>query len=137
MSRDFVVYCTDDAQAADAERRLASVTTLDGQPLFEVDNRGKDLFVILSWSHDVGTNFVYRVGDQQRSGLREELAFVAIKNGEHDGIGYLVDTGMDARTEPRLPLAEMPERIARACGVEWQPLPATVSAAAREPSLVD
>lgn len=137
MSRDFIVYCTDAAQAADAEQRLASVTASDGQPLFEVDNRGKDLFVMLSWAHDVGADFVYCVGNQQRSGLREELAFVAIKNGEHDGIGYLVDTGMDARTEPRLPLAQMPERIARACGVEWRPLPATVGVAGRESCLVD
>lgn len=119
MSRDFMVYCSDQEQAKAAERRLLSITASDGQPLFEVDNRGPDLFVMLIWPHDVPADFEYRIGNQHRSGLRDELAFVAIKNGEHDGIGYFVDTGQHANAEPRLALAKLPERIADACGAQW------------------
>ncbi|MES2288366.1 MAG: hypothetical protein V4530_01405 [Pseudomonadota bacterium] len=127
MSRDFMIYCSDLKQAEAAERRLRSTTAIDGQPIFEIDNRGTDLFVMLVWPHDVPNDFEYRIGNEYRSGLREELAFVAIKNGEHDGVGYLVDTGQHASTEPRLPLTGIPARIAHACGARWQPEQSDIS----------
>lgn len=116
MSRDFVVFCTDAAAALDAERRLGMITSMDNAPLFVVDNRGKDLFVTLTWPHDVTADFEYRFGNEVRRGLRDEIAFVAIKNGEHDGVGYVIDTGAsgDGATYP---LSQMPHRIAAACGV--------------------
>jgi hypothetical protein len=33
---------------------LAAVVAADGVPLFEVDNRGKDAFAMLTYPHDVG-----------------------------------------------------------------------------------
>jgi len=119
MSRDFVVYCADAAEAAQAERRLAAIRAGDGEPLFEIDNRGADLFVMLSWPHDIGQDFEYRIDNVPHRGLREEVAFVAIKNGAHNGIGYLLDTGAKAGVEERIPLGEMPRRIASACGAQW------------------
>lgn len=116
MSRDFVMFCKDADAAREAERRLATVTSADHMPLFAVDNRGSDLFVTLTWPHDIDTDFTYNVGNDLRSGLREQVAFVAIKNGEHDGTGYVIDTGTTTGGE-RFPLKQMPSRIARACGV--------------------
>ena len=51
--------------------RLALVRSQDGVPLFEVDNRGSDLFVMLAWPHDIPDDF--RISRRQRgsSGLRE------------------------------------------------------------------
>ena len=121
MSRDFFVACADAEQAREAERRLGAVRAADGTPLFEIDNRGADLFVMLTWPHDIGADFEYRVDNETRRGLRDEVAFVAIKNGEHNGIGYLIDTARSAADAPeRFPLAQMPARIAQACGVKWQ-----------------
>jgi hypothetical protein len=119
MSRDFVIICHDAEEADAAARRLASVRSSEGAPLFEVDNRGCDLFVSLSWPSDIPEDFEHLVGNEVRRGLRREVAFVAIKNGEHNGIGYLVDTARRAGANESFPLADMPARIAEACGVRW------------------
>lgn len=119
MSRDFVVDCSDIRAAAAAERRLASVRSADGTPLFEIDNRGRNLFVMLTWPHDIPAGFRYFVDDEPQARLREEVAFVAIKNGRHNGTGYLVDTGLPKTTGEVMPLAELPARIAAACGAVW------------------
>lgn len=120
MSRDFVIFCSDGDEAAQAERRLASITVAGGTPLFQIDNRGRDLFVMLTWPHDITEPFEFRVGSAVRTGLKDKVAFVAIKNGGHNGIGYLLDTGVqvDGRTD-RLRLLEMPRLIADACGARW------------------
>jgi hypothetical protein len=50
--------------------------------------------------------------------LSQDVAFVALKNGEHNGIGYFVDTGsgpIPAGT--RFPLTELFGRICEAVGV--------------------
>jgi hypothetical protein len=129
MSRDFLVACRDPKQASAAERRLGAIRASDGTPLFEVDNRGSDLFVMLTWPHDIPGDFEFRVDNEARAGLREQVAFVAIKNGEHNGIGYLVDTGAPSNAPARFPLAEMPQRVAEACGARWgQPVEALTAA---------
>ncbi|HUG45796.1 MAG TPA: hypothetical protein VMK31_04695 [Sphingomicrobium sp.] len=120
MSRDFIVYCVDEAQAAHAEQRLAGIKTSDGTPLFMVDNRGADLFVTLAWSHDIGADLEYGIDNATMRRLRDDVVFVAIKNGEHNGAGYMLDTGLLASAAPpRMRLCEMPERIAAACGAGW------------------
>ena len=119
MSRDFMVFCANPQDAAEAKRRLESMTA-DGASLFEVDNRGSDLFVMFVWPREIPAEFVYHQGNQAVRGLREDVAFVAIKNGGHNGIGYLVDTGAGAGANLKsFPLREMPQRIADACGVSW------------------
>ena len=61
----------------------------DSKKIFNVDNRGDSLFVELIYSRyfqyfrtvsDVSINL---------SNLKSKLSFVAIKNGKHNGIGYL------------------------------------------------
>lgn len=118
MSRDFVVDCAGAEQAAAAERRLRGVKAADGTPLFDIDNRGASLFVMLTWPHDIPSGFEYYVDNVQHVGLRDDVAFVAIKNGRHNGTGYLLDTGAAADEEP-IPLSELPDRIAAACGASW------------------
>jgi hypothetical protein len=74
---------------------------------------------MLAWPNDIPDDFQYRVGNEVRTGLRREVAFVAIKNGAHNGTGYLIDTAARAGAHASFPLAEMPVRIAQACGVSW------------------
>jgi hypothetical protein len=120
MSRDFVAFCADAEQAVAAEQRLAQIRAGDGTPLFEVDNRGENLFVMLSWPNDIPEGFEFRVGNQRRPNLLDDVAFVAIKNGGHNGTGYLLDTGAEATELSRVvPLASLPRRVANACGVAW------------------
>jgi len=121
MSRDFLIVCRSAEEAAEAERILASAAGDDGTPLFEVDNRGSDLFVMLTWPHDIPAGFSYRLGNRRMEGLREEVAFVAIKNGQHNSVGYYCDTGTAPGDLPaRFPLADLPARIAAALGAEWR-----------------
>jgi len=120
MSRDFMVDCADADEAIAAEKRLLSIVSASGRPLFEVDNRGKDLFAMLTWPDDIGEDFVYRVGNASYRDFRNDVSFVAIKNGQHNGVGYLIDTGRPAESRPTIPLAEMPARICEALGTSWQ-----------------
>ncbi len=122
MSRDFVIFCNSAEEANQAERVLTSVNDESGIPLFEVDNRGSDLFVMLTYPHDVPDDFTCRVGNKNLLGLRKDIAFVAIKNGQHNGIGYFIDTGAAPGSLPeQFPLAEIPSRICDALGVRWSP----------------
>lgn len=110
MSRDFLIICEDNGQAREAERRLLSTRDVAGVPLFEVDNRGHDLFVTMVYDRDIEQDFVFIIGNERFEGLRDDVAFVAIKNGEHDGTGYFVDTGAP-RTKGTFPLSQIPQRI--------------------------
>ena len=125
MSRDFIVACDSGDAAAAAERLLQSVQHESGVPLFEVDNRGRDLFVMLTWPHDIEGSFVYLVGGRPVHGFRNDVAFVAIKNGEHNGVGYFIDTGLSKSAhDGSFPLAQIPAKICEALNVEWAaPLP--------------
>ena len=110
MSRDFLVACADE--------RLAQAQALDGKPLFEVDNRGTDLFVMLTYPREITAEFRFRIEQREYAGLRDQVSFVALKNGEHDGVGYFLDTGYPRQALPaEFPLKQMPERIMNALGL--------------------
>jgi hypothetical protein len=115
MSRDFCVICDTKDSAKAAENILMSAVTEEGIALFEVDNRGTDLFVMLSYSADIGNLGTYFVNGHQFSGLIEDVAFVAIKNGQHDGVGYFSDTGNSKFDEGfSFPLKNLPDRMIEA-----------------------
>lgn len=120
MSRDFLIVCKNASDAKSAERILGTAKGEMGIPLFEVDNRGSDLFVMLTYPHEIGEEFVYMMGNEEFGGLREDVAFVAIKNGQHNGIGYFVDSGtVPGELPEQFPLTEMPSRISEALEVKW------------------
>jgi len=120
MSRDFLVVCRDAHQAAQAQARLASaIGNEDCLPLFQVDNRGVDLFVTLTYPRNISPGFAITVGEETFSGLDQDVVFVALKNGQHNGTGYFLDTGADFRAHNvRFELREMPRIVAEALGVE-------------------
>lgn len=93
MSRDFTVYCSSPAEAHQCESTLGRLRAPDGEPLFSVDNRGTDLFVMLTYPREITRGFVFRLDLQPRWDLYDDVAFVALKNGEHHGTGYFVNTG--------------------------------------------
>ncbi len=118
MSRDFLVACADAQMARHAGERLARAQAPDGTPLFEVDNRGTDLFVMLTYPREITADFRFRIDEREYAGLRDKVVFVALKNGEHDGVGYFLDTGYPRQALPaEFPLKQMPERIMNALGL--------------------
>lgn len=115
MSRDFLAEFDTEAAADRAAASLESIRDRDGERLFQVDNRGRSLFVTLAYPHDIPADFTYLVGNRQVEGLRDEVNFVAIKNGEHDGVGYFLDTASACEQNPReFPLSTLPDRILHA-----------------------
>jgi hypothetical protein len=115
MSRDFLLRCADTTAARTAETLLNSAVADDGTALFDVDNRGSDLFVMLTYPFDITNVDGYHVGGHAFQGLIDDVVFVAIKNGEHNGIGYFADSGVERRErDAQFALKDMPDRIAAA-----------------------
>jgi hypothetical protein len=132
MSRDFLVVCESAAQASRAEARLARATAADGAPLFAVDNRGSDLFVELVYAGEIGPGFSFSIDGEAFDGLDRDVAFVALKNGRHNGIGYFLDSAAsrDALPAREFPLAEIHARILAALSAAGSGTPAVSMAAA-------
>lgn len=124
MSRDFLVKFDSAEGAQSASEILARATATDGTPLFEIDNRGSDLFIMLTYPHDITQGMEFEVAGRKYPDLHSHVAFVALKNGEHDGIGYFIDTGrkLDSRNAP-MPLTSIPDLVFGA--VMGQPAPAS------------
>lgn len=118
MSRDFTIYCASAAHAQQSATALGELRAPDGTPLFEVDNRGRDLFVMLTYPREIHPNFLFTQGSRAMWDLANDVAFVALKNGEHNGIGYFSDTGAaPIPVGTRFPLTEVFERVCTAVGV--------------------
>lgn len=89
MTRDFLIEFDDEKDALKAQETLAGVHVQnDGLPLFgEIDNRGKSLFVTLTYPHEVLASTNYIFGDRVQA-LLSQVSFVAIKNGMHQPEGF-------------------------------------------------
>jgi hypothetical protein len=85
MTRDFVVSFGSREHALQGEKLLSSILVNNKARLFgEIDNRGADLFVVLTYPDEIVADDV--INDISLSPL---VSFVAIKNGEHQDKGYL------------------------------------------------
>jgi len=91
MSRDFLIEVADDKHALEIENHLNQFTdSVRSKSVFNVDNRGTSLFVEVIYDDDLveGMSLDGPNGVSIES-LKSKLAFVAIKNGKHDGMGYV------------------------------------------------
>jgi len=92
MSRDFLVEFEDEQKAAKAHKVIESYKSItDNIQMFTVDNRGLSLFIELTYPNDIDDNFIIK-GEFEVKNFKDYIAFVAIKNGEHNGIGYFLDS---------------------------------------------
>ena len=119
MSRDFLIEFSSEGKAKSAQIALEGSVASDGMPLFDVDNRGTSLFVMLVYPKDISSNLVVTISGETYENFKEDVAFVAIKNGEHNGIGYLLDTGSVQRKGAEIQLAQLPAIIASSFGLKW------------------
>jgi hypothetical protein len=109
MSRDFLVKFNDEMDASNAEKLLNSFYfSKDDIKIFEVDNRGESLFVELVYPNDIneGDSIYSKESKFILDDFKTYLAFVAIKNGEHNGIGYLT-SNFDLKTENKIKLTDL------------------------------
>ena len=88
MTRDFLITFNTANEAKSAEEVLKSILVNNQINLFEeIDNRGKDLFVALTYPHEIDLNTSISI-DGKTLLLKEYVVFVAIKNGMHDQKGF-------------------------------------------------
>lgn len=109
MSRDFLVKFKNATDALNAENLLNSFyASKDDIKIFEVDNRGTSLFVELVYPNDIEDNdsIDSKELNSKLEKFKSYLAFVAIKNGEHNGIGY-VTSNFDLKQEERIELTSL------------------------------
>ena len=88
----FLVKFNNETDALDAENLLNSFyASKDDIKIFEVDNRGTSLFVELVYPNDIDeSDSIYsKESNLKLEKFKSYIAFVAIKNGEHNGIGYV------------------------------------------------
>ena len=109
MSRDFLVKFNNQKDAVNAEKLLNSFyASNDNIKIFEVDNRGASLFVELVYPNDINENdSIYSKESKFKlDSFKSYLSFVAIKNGEHNGLGY-VTSNFDLKTDKQINLTSL------------------------------
>jgi len=91
MSRDFLIEVSSENQAIEIENHLNQfIDSVRSKPVFNVDNRGTSLFVEIVYDVDLIEEMSFDGPNGISIGfLKSKLAFVAIKNGKHDGLGYV------------------------------------------------
>jgi len=88
MTRDFLISFSSEEHATKASEMLSSILVDNKVKLFdEIDNRGKDVFVVLSYPNEIGSETFF-MASGQKIFLGGQVTFVAIKNGEHQGKGF-------------------------------------------------
>ncbi len=88
MTRDFLITFNTKDEAHKAETVLENVKFEDGTRLFgEIDNRGNDLFVVLTYPNEIKKESQVFYGSKSIS-IFDNVTFVAIKNGEHQAKGF-------------------------------------------------
>lgn len=89
MTRDFLVTFKTIEEAKSAEDKFLSVKVNNTKGLFEyVDNRGKELFVTLTYPEELSKNDIININTEEQISVKDHLVFVAIKNGMHQGEGF-------------------------------------------------
>jgi hypothetical protein len=89
MTRDFLISFDSAVDAKNSEEILKSIYINDKVRMFnEIDNRGKDIFVVLTYPNEVTNSTHIKIGDTKIL-LKEHVNFVAIKNGEHQSKGFV------------------------------------------------
>lgn len=108
MTRDFLISCQSSKDASDAQRKLGDIVTRDGIQIFgEIDNRGSDLFVTLSYDDEITSETEVLIGNEWTS-IYDDVVFVAIKNGEHEGRGFAFFTdGIPSVPKEKAHVAEL------------------------------
>lgn len=90
MTRDFLIEFHDPGEAAAGVARLEECRVAgSGERLFgEVDNRGKSVFVTLTYPERITDTTHFCAAGGPPLALLPQVAFVAVKNGMHQGSGF-------------------------------------------------
>lgn len=104
MSRDFVIECASSEDAHNAQRLLMSAKISEGESVFEVENRGLSLFVALVYPNEISPGTCLLFEDGEVPDFDKHVVFVALKNGHHISMGYMVDSVNRVTSAETIPL---------------------------------
>ena len=109
MTRDFLIEFHNQKELEYAQILLSKIKSENDDLIFGiVDNRGKDLFVSLTYSDDVNNNFKIFIDNKEFKSFKNDLNFVAIKNGHHDSLGYYLDTSRNSNVvDKNIPIEDI------------------------------
>jgi hypothetical protein len=78
---------------------------------------------MLTYPKEIARGFLFSDGNRCLWDLAQDVVLVALKNGEHNGIGYFADTGAPpVSVGTRFPLTELFARVCEAAGVSRRAL---------------
>lgn len=107
MSRDFLIKFNNSEDTIAAENLLNSFyASKDQIKIFDVDNRDTSLFVELVYPNNIEENDSIYSDDFKLEKFKSYLSFVAIKNGEHNGTGYLT-SNFDLKLDSKINLKDL------------------------------
>jgi hypothetical protein len=117
MSRDFLLQCGSAAAAARTASLLGEARLeTDTRTVFDIDNRGESLFCTLVFDGDIEPGRAIAINGR-RTEFRKEVAFVALKNAHHNGLGYLIDTARSTGQQ-RVPLTSLFSCVSQHFGLD-------------------
>ncbi|HXC56333.1 MAG TPA: hypothetical protein VNU97_13635 [Rhizomicrobium sp.] len=117
MSRDFILKFAGRAEL-EAAKDILLASRLNEERAFSVDDRGEDLFVEFVFARDVPPDAALKAGAATIANFRRHLAFVALKNGFHNGVGFFSDSGRRENELPKsLPLVQVYDEILAVFGL--------------------
>ncbi|MFI4954305.1 MAG: hypothetical protein ACHP9Y_00145 [Gammaproteobacteria bacterium] len=106
MSRDFLIEFATPELAEQAQEILKKVKATDGENIFFVDNRNTSLFVELIYPYEISDDLNIIIDNITLPKFKQYVAFVALKNGEHNAIGYYIDSAR-LTSEKRIPITQV------------------------------
>jgi len=109
MTRDFLLEFDNCQDLSSAKILLSKVKSENGEKIFKkIDDRGEDLFVSLTYDKEIKDNFSLYLNDSVYLNFRNDVAFVAIKNGHHHGTGYYLDSFKSLKeSKENIPLGDI------------------------------
>ena len=113
MSRDFLIKFSNKLDAENAETLLNSfLMSTDSLSIFKVDNRVNSLFVELIYSKEINESdfIISNKFNKKIDFFKKYISFVAIKNGEHDGTGYLT-SNFTLKNQNKIKLSSLKDLI--------------------------
>ena len=129
MTRDFLIRFGDDAARDRAVEKLSALTIEGGALFGQLDKRTNEVFVTMDYPMEISSDTVLDANDFLDASfkLADHVNFVAIKNGEHQGKGFVF-------IDPRLEGAEFKDgdHIARLYDTIMSQFPDRNSAKAAE-----
>lgn len=93
MTRDFTVYFSNLTDVKNAYNIMSQFRNSDNKLFFEtLDIRDDSIFATLTYSGSIDDDMTFSISDV----TKDDFVFVALKNGEHNQKGYIIDTGLSA-----------------------------------------